>query len=112
MVKDRWNKKNNVLELRSLSDVEDQGLDAMRGQDSAKRYGIQFHVKGATDGCLMSVGTRDFLSIDSSTQIRSDLPNTSSAAQESFMDDVVNYRAEDVKNKYDDGIFVSFEKIY
>lgn len=52
------------LELRSLSDIDNQTVDAMRGNIEAQRTAIQFHVKGATDGCLMSVGRSQFISIE------------------------------------------------
>ena len=51
-VKSRWSGTDNVLELRDKDDINNQSVEGMKGDVEAIRTAIQFHLKGATDGCL------------------------------------------------------------
>lgn len=112
VIKDRWKDKNNVLELRSSKDINIQTVNARKGQEDCSRMAIQFHVKGATDGCLMAVGQSQFISIADGVQIREDLPSSSSKAQRAFMDDIISYQAQDIKNNKGNSFYVSFKQLY
>ena len=112
VIKDRWNGKNNVLELRDKDDITKQEVSARKGKTPTKRTAIQFHVLGATDGCLMSVGLNNIDTDDSNSEIRQDLPKTSSAAQRAFMNDILKYIKEDISNNKTGNITIIFQQIY
>lgn len=76
------------------------------------RTAIQFHTKGATDGCLMSVGRNDFQTVSPDEIIDPNLPKSSSSAQRDMMDCIMSFRQQDKKNGYDGVIIVSFEQLY
>ena len=110
VVKSRWGGKDNVLELRDPDNINNQTVKARKGSNPQDRTAVQFHVKGATDGCLLAVGKNQ---INSPTKkIRSSLPGTSTAAQSSFMSDIKQYQENDKKNGYSTNINATFRQIY
>ena len=111
VIRDRWDQKNNVLEIRDKI-TGSQSVNAKRGRNEEIRTAIQFHVLGATDGCLMSVGKSGFTKIEDSYTIRADLPGSSSQAQKSFMSDLLNYINEDLANKKTGTITIIFQQLY
>ena len=110
VVKSRWDENNNVLELRNPKDINDQTVSAKKGRNEANRTAVQFHLKGATDGCLLSVGKSQIE--NAATEIRSNYPSTSKDAQAAFMNDIQSFNNEDKNNKYKTGIHVSFKQLY
>ena len=112
VIKNRWGKKNNVLELRDPNKLSSQTVKARIAKEKADRTAIQFHVKGATDGCLLSVGANNFKTQKPGIKIRKDLPLSSSAAQVSFMNDIMRFQKEDKGNRKGTDIKVSFKQIY
>ena len=110
VVKSRWGGKDNVLELRDPNNINNQTVKAKKGSTPQNRTAIQFHIKGATDGCLLAVGKDQ---IDSPTEeIRSSLPGSSKAAQNSFMSDIKRYQKSDSDNGYSANINVVFDQLY
>ena len=112
VIKYRWGKKNNVLELRDSNKLSSQTIKARTAKEKADRTAIQFHVKGATDGCLLSVGANNFKTQKPGIKIRKDLPLSSSGAQVSFMNDIMRFQKEDKGNRKGTDIKVSFKQIY
>ncbi|MCQ2181075.1 MAG: RHS repeat-associated core domain-containing protein, partial [Bacteroidales bacterium] len=112
VIRDRWGEENYVLEIRSAREIKNQTVTARKAQEDCDRTAIQFHVKGATDGCLMCVGKSQFISIADGVNIRSDLPSTSSRAQSAFMNDIISYQVQDDTNKKGNNIYVSFKQLY
>lgn len=72
------------------------------------RWNKQNHVLGATDGCLMAVGTN---TIDATVNLP-DMPNTSTEMQEQFMQAIINMQLEDEQNNKNSDIYVTFEQLY
>lgn len=68
-IKSRWKGKNNVLELRDENDLKNQTVHGMKADEAADRTAIQFHVKGASDGCLLDVGSGQFESVEEGIEI-------------------------------------------
>ncbi len=110
VIKSRWKGTDNVLEFRDNGNANNQTISGKKANVIANRTAIQFHVKGATDGCLMSVGKNQIR--NSTKKIRENLPNTSTEAQNSFMKEIKKYIKEDVKNSFSSNIKVSFKQLY
>lgn len=111
VIKSRWGGKDNVLELRDINDINNQTILGMKGDKEASRTAIQFHVKGASDGCLLCVGSEQFVSTDEDVKLdKSNLSPSSKGSQANFMKTIKDFQKEDVENKYDDKIKVKFEK--
>lgn len=110
VVKSRWDGENNVLELRDKNNINSQSIDARKGRTEQIRKAIQCHIKGATDGCMMSVGKNQFRTLD--IDIDPNYPTTSKGVQEAFMNDIMNYRIEDKNNGYNDAIYIQVEQLY
>lgn len=110
-IKSRWSGTDNVLELRKFDDVNDQTVEAMKGGEDANRTAIQFHLKGATDGCLLSVGSDQFNTTAEGVTINSaDLSTSSSGSQTNFMNKVKDFRTADVDAGKSNFIKVTFQK--
>lgn len=110
-IKSRWGETDNVLELRKFDDVNNQSVDAMKGGSDATRTAIQFHLKGATDGCLMSVGSDQFKTTTEGMQINNtNLSTTSSGSQINFMNKVKDFRTADSDAGKSNFIKISFQK--
>ena len=73
-----------------------------------ERVAIQFHVLGASDGCLLAVGKSNILNGSSAT---SNYANSKSA-QAGFMSTILSYKREDKKNGYSNSINVSFDRLH
>ncbi len=111
-VKSRWSGTDNVLELRKADDESSQSVDAMKGGVDATRTAIQFHLKGATDGCQLAVGSGQFeTTATGKTVDNTNLSTNSSGSQTNFMNKITTFRTADEnanKSKY---IKVTFQKI-
>ena len=112
MIKSRWNGKNNVLELRKhgRSNFEDQsGVIGMRGNSpNEERVAVQFHVLGASDGCLLAVSKGNLLKGSAAI---STYPN-SRTAQTAFMTTIQTYQEQDKKAGHSSAIDVSFDRLH
>lgn len=110
-IKSRWSGTDNVLELRKFDDNTDNEVEAMKGGVNANRTAIQFHVKGATDGCLMAVGSGQFNSTTEGVTVdNTNLSTNSTGSQANFMQKVKDFRQADVDAGKSDFIKVSFQK--
>ncbi len=110
-IKSRWSGTDNVLELRKFDDINDQQVEAMKNGENATRTAIQFHVKGATDGCLMAVGSNQFNSTTQGVTIdNTNLSGNSSASQTNFMQKIADFRQADVDAGKSNFIKVTFQK--
>lgn len=98
------------MELRTFANR--QTVKGRKGRSAQDRTAIQFHVLGATDGCLLAVGKDNFVSIYEGSYIDPNLPNSSSGAQNEFMQTIMDYRRQDVNNGYGDEINVAFRQLY
>jgi hypothetical protein len=112
VVKSRWSGVNNVLEVRSFNPPADNvqgGVIGMRGDiPDVERVAIQFHVLGASDGCLLAVGANGLMA---STGITAKYA-TSAKAQEAFMSTIMKYRDDDAANKYSKVISITFDRLH
>ncbi|MDI9320181.1 MAG: hypothetical protein QM530_06845 [Phycisphaerales bacterium] len=111
MVRSRWKGKNNVLEIETKGEKfpKSQWVSGMKGDaPSTPRQAIQFHILGASDGCLLSVGQDNLLKGSAATS----QSKTSGQAQNSFMKTIQGYQAEDKKNGYSNDIDVSFYRLH
>jgi len=111
-IKSRWGGSDNVLELRDPNDINDQSVDAMKVDQEVSRTAIQFHVKGASDGCLLCVGKDQFESKEEGATINeTDLKSNSGETQKNFMKKIIDFRKEDMVAGKGDKIKVKFEKV-
>ncbi len=111
VIKSRWSGTDNVLELRALGDINNQTVAAQKAGEDADRTAIQFHVKGASDGCLLCVGANQFESLEDGITIdETDLANNSGGSQTNFMNKIKAFRTEDVNAGLSNSIIVEFEK--
>lgn len=84
----------------------------MKAGVEATRTAIQFHVKGATDGCLLNVGLDQFETLEKDQTLdKTNLKSNSTATQSNFMNTIKKFRAEDVKNDKKDKIKIKFDKL-
>ncbi|GIV28857.1 MAG: hypothetical protein KatS3mg027_2671 [Bacteroidia bacterium] len=112
-IKDRWGQKDYVLELRNLENINDQTIEGMKGRSKIKRTAIQFHVKGASDGCLLCVGSSQFESIEEGVTIdETNLKSNSSDTQKNFISIIKDYVEWDKLIGKGEVIIVEFEKLY
>jgi YD repeat-containing protein len=110
--KKRWGKPNYVLELRKIgrTNFNDQsGVIGMKADnENVERVAIQFHIKGASDGCLLACGKDN---INSPTEaIDSKTKGSTKEAQVDFMTTIKLFRDEDVKNGKSNAIQVEFQR--
>lgn len=70
---------------------------------------IQIHVKGASDGCLLAVGQKDFIK---GTTCEETPYLNSSSAQTAFMSTIMKFNKEDIANGFSEGILLSFERLH
>lgn len=111
-VKSRWGGTDNVLELRDKDDISDQSVEGMKGDVEAIRTAVQFHLKGATDGCLLCVGKEQFESKEENATIdETNLENNSGDTQANFMNTIKDFKAEDKKAGKGDKVIVKFDKL-
>ncbi|MFW5872274.1 MAG: RHS repeat domain-containing protein [bacterium] len=111
-IKSRWGGTDNVLELRDKDDINDQSVEAMKADADAIRTAIQFHVKGASDGCLLCVGADQFESTEEGAAIdKTNLKSNSSGSQSNFMSNIKVFQKEDKKAGKGTDINVLFEKV-
>ncbi|MEM6736992.1 MAG: hypothetical protein AAF620_13085 [Bacteroidota bacterium] len=111
-IKSRWSGTNNVLELRDLDNINDQNIEAMKAGEDATRTAIQFHLKGATDGCQLCVGSGQFTSTaDGVTIDNTNLESNSGGSQSNFMQKIKDFRTEDTNAGHSNFIKVTFDKM-
>jgi len=111
-IKSRWSGTDNVLELRDKDDINDQSVEAMKADVEAVRTAIQFHLKGATDGCLLCVGKDQFESKEEGqTVVETDLKSNSSGTQTNFMKTIKDFQKADKDAGKTDAIKVKFDKL-
>jgi len=111
VIRSRWGGTDNVLELRDINNINNQSVNAMKGDVEAIRTAIQFHVMGATDGCLLNVGING-LTIDEGVTIdKTDLKNSSSDTQNSFMQNIKLFQREDQIEGKGTSIIITFDKL-
>lgn len=111
-IKSRWGGTDNVLELRDKDDINDQSVEAMKADVDAIRTAIQFHIKGASDGCLLCVGSGQFESTEEGITIdKTNLESNSSGSQKNFMSKIKAFQKEDKDAKKGDDIKVVFDKV-
>lgn len=109
VIKSRWGQRNNVLELRDPNNVNNQTIKGMRDDVNADRTAIQFHVKGASDGCLLCTGSDQFGTKDKSVD-ETNLKGNSKQTQAGFMKTIQNFQKEDKDNGKGTDINVQFDK--
>lgn len=119
VIKSRWGGKDNVLELRDFKNKSNQTVRGTRGMGSKEetdRVAIQFHVKGASDGCLLAVGEDQFvllsyeLFIDDKLK-KANVGSNSSTAQSNFMNSVMSFQQQDLKKGKSDFIKIVIQPI-
>lgn len=112
VVKYRKGFRQNVLELRKpgRQDFNDQkGVMGMIGdKENVERVAIQFHILGASDGCLLAVGQGNLLN-GSPAKTNN---NSSGDAQAAFIKTVQTYKAEDKLYNCSSDIKVEFDRLH
>jgi RHS repeat-associated protein len=103
-IKSRWSGKDNVLELRPLDNFDSQTVKGLKAGVKKNRKAIQFHVKGASDGCLLAVGSGQFECTNEDIDT-SNLTSNSSGSQTNFMNAIKKMQKEDK----DEVIIIKFE---
>ena len=110
----RWGRSNYVLEVTPMSGDREDGYESYKGlgKDKIKlnRKYIQFHVKGASDGCLLAVGSGQFVSKDGEID-ETNLGVASKPTQLNFMKTIMDFQAEDVSNGHTNIIYTDFEQL-
>ena len=111
-IKSRWEGTDNVLELRDKDDINDQSVEAMKADVNSIRTAIQFHLKGASDGCLLCVGSGQFESKEKGITIdKTNLKSNSKDSQKNFMSKIKAFQKEDKGAEKGDNIKVIFNKV-
>jgi RHS repeat-associated protein len=110
-IKSRWGGTDNVLELRDKDNINDQSVEGMKGEVDAVRTAIQFHVKGATDGCLLCVGKAQITKDKGATVDETDLKSNSGDTQRAFMKKIKEFQKEDKDAGKGDAIKIKFDKL-
>jgi hypothetical protein len=115
-IRDRWGKEGNVLEITPLSGNREDGYDSYKGLDENRklqnRKYVQLHVKGASDGCLLCVGSNQFISTEENITIdNTNLKENSSDTQEAFMELIKEFQKDDKKSGFNDDIKIVIEQI-
>ena len=111
VIKSRWSGTDNVLELRAFDDINSQYIEVQKAGIDETRQAIQFHIKGASDGCLLCVGSGQFESVVEGITIdESDLAANSGDSQTNFMNKIKSFRTEDENAGLSGIIAVQFEK--
>ncbi len=112
-IRDRWGTEDYVLELRDLNDINNQTVKGKIGKELKDRTAIQFHVKGASDGCLLAVGSGQFETTEEGVTIdETNLAANSGDSQKSFMAKIKELRKEDIDNGNSEVIIIEFEQMY
>jgi RHS repeat-associated protein len=109
-IRSRWSGTDNVLELRKSNNVDDQSIDAMKAGVNATRTAIQFHVKGASDGCLMAAGSGDITTKQGVTLNTANIGTTSSDSQTNFMKTIKDFKTSETYAGKSNYIKVVFQK--
>ena len=112
----RWNKTDNVLEITPTSGKRADGYDSYRGladdRELVNRKYIQFHIKGASDGCLLCVGSGQFESTEEGVTIdKTNLSSNSGGTQTKFMSKIKALQKEDKDAGKSDVISVKVDQL-
>jgi hypothetical protein len=112
-IKSRWNKKNNVLEIRELGEEDGncQDIVCTRNRKVTLRTAIQFHLKGASDGCLLACGTDNIEEENGENPDYSDTGSSTGAAQMKFMNIVQMFRKLERNRGNSDVIIIKVQKM-
>ncbi len=115
-IRSRWSGTENVLEVTPLSGKRTDGYLSFKGLGSSRekliRKYVQFHLKGASDGCLLCVGSGQFESKEKGVKlITKDLAANSGNSMKNFMAKIKLFQAEDLKVNKSDVITVNFEML-
>jgi RHS repeat-associated protein len=112
-IKERWGVTDYVLEVRALDDINNQTIHGKKGKVEKDRTAIQFHVKGASDGCLLAVGKDQFQTkVEGTTIVETDLKSASKETQLAFMAKVKEFKQQDVDAGKGDVIVIQFDQLY
>jgi RHS repeat-associated protein len=109
-VKSRWKGTDNVLELRAFDNIDNQTIHGMKAGIEADRTAIQLHVLGASDGCLLAVGSGQFETKDDDL-VTTSIATNSSGSQMNFMNKVKEMLNEDKNWNCSEVIVVEFDKV-
>lgn len=115
-VRSRFKGVDNVLELTPLSGNREDGYNAYTGLSENRilsiRKFIQFHLKGASDGCLLCVGSDQFNSTENGLKIdKTDISGNSKDSQANFMNKIIEFKADDKLSGNSEAIIIKVDRL-
>ncbi len=115
-IRSRWKLTDNVLEITPFSGNREDGINSYKGLAADRvlqiRKYVQFHLKGASDGCLLAVGSDQFTSTEADQTIdNTNLKSLSKATQEEFMSKIKAFQKEDKDASKSDVIIITVDQL-
>ncbi|GAL85780.1 RHS repeat-associated core domain-containing protein [Sporocytophaga myxococcoides] len=115
-IRSRWSGTDNVLEITPMSGNREDGYDSYKGLADDRvlqnRKYVQFHLKGASDGCLLCVGSGQFETTETGQTIdNTNLKANSGDTQKEFMKKIKDFRKADNDAGNSDVIIIKVDQL-